>query len=269
MADMKAEMRVMMKAAEKAARSLNRDFGEVENLQVSVKGPADFVSAADRRAEEIIYEELKYARPDYGFLMEESGVVEGKNASMRYIIDPLDGTTNFLHGVPHWCISIALEKDGEVIAGLVSDPVKNEVFTAIKGEGAFAGRNRLRVSARNDAAMALVIHGGAARNSVAKKARLSREFSTMQAAGYNLRRFGAAALELAYVAAGRCDAFWERDLAPWDIAAGTLLVREAGGMVSELDKDNKNPVETGHIVAGNSALQPEIKKILRSIDHGE
>jgi myo-inositol-1(or 4)-monophosphatase len=266
MADLKAELRVMVKAAEKAARSLIRDFGEVENLQVSVKSPGDFVSAADKRAEQLIFDELKFARPDYGFLMEESGAVDGKNSSYRYIIDPLDGTTNFLHGIPHWAISIALEKDGEIIVGLVSDPVKNEVFTAIKGEGAFAGRNRLRVSGKVDPLAAMVVTG-APRRAVAHHERFAKEYKAVQDAGYSMRRFGAAALDLAYVAAGRCEVFWERDLAPWDVAAGTLIVREAGGMVFDLDADKNNPVVTGHIIAGNAALQPEVKSLLRSIKH--
>jgi myo-inositol-1(or 4)-monophosphatase len=258
------EIRVMLKAAEKAGRSLLRDFGEVENLQVSVKGPGDFVSAADKRAEQIIYEILKEARPDYGFCMEESGVIEGSK-NIRYIIDPLDGTTNFLHGLPHWAISIALEKDGEIVAGLVSDPVKNEMFTAVRGEGAFSGRKRLRVSGRNDPLMSVIVTGAPRRVKAEQQLRFVKEYDAMQAEGYSLRRFGAAALDLAYVAAGRCEAFWERDLSAWDLAAGSLLVKEAGGFVSELDSDQKNPVETGHILAGNAHVQPEIKKLLRSL----
>lgn len=264
MATMNPEIRVMIKAAEKAGRSLLRDFGEVENLQVSTKGPGDFVSAADKRAEQIIYETLKEARPDYGFLMEESGVVEGTKG-FRYIIDPLDGTTNFLHGLPHWAISIALEKDGEVIAGLVSDPVKNEMFTAVKGEGAFSGRNRLRVSGRTDPFMSAVLTGAPRRVAASQQVRFAKEYDAVQAAGYSMRRFGAAALDLAYVAAGRCEAFWERDLNAWDVAAGALLVREAGGFVSELDSDRKDPVDTGHILAGNSHVHPKLKTLLRSL----
>lgn len=258
-------MAVMIKAAEKAARSLNRDFGEVEQLQVSQKGPGDFVSAADRRAEKIIFEELQYARPNFSFLMEESGRVEGKDKDNVWIIDPLDGTSNFLHGLPHWCISIALETKGEVVAGLVYDPVKDEMFTAEKGGGAFVQRRkRLRVSGRNDFIMGMIATG-APRRSLEKRARFNAEFAAVQKAGANMRRFGAAALDLAYVAAGRYEGFWERDLSPWDVAAGILIVKEAGGFVCDLDADKNNPVETGNILAGNGGLYNDLKQILRGV----
>jgi myo-inositol-1(or 4)-monophosphatase len=262
MAQIHPEIRVMMQAAEKAARSLNRDFGEVEHLQVSKKGPGDFVSAADKRSEEIIFEELKRARPRYGFLMEESGEVKGEEAGTRYIIDPLDGTSNFLHALPHWAISIALEKDGEVIGGVIHDPVKNEVFHAFKNCGAFSGRSRLRVSERNDP-MASAIATGSPRRAVEKQARFIREYGAMSQFSPGLRRFGAAALDLAYVAAGRYEGFWERDLKSWDVAAGILLVKEAGGLVSDLDDAHNNPVHTGNVLATNTALGPQIKKVLQ------
>ncbi|MCL4677290.1 MAG: inositol monophosphatase [Alphaproteobacteria bacterium] len=258
-----ALMNVMLRASEKAARSLLRDFNEVEHLQVSAKGPGDFVSAADRRAEEIIFGELKKARPDYSFLMEESGAVEGTDPEYRWLIDPLDGTTNFLHGLPHWAISIALEHKGEIIAGLIHDPVKDEIFHAEKGTGAFMRRRRLRVSGRQDLMLA-TIATGAPRRSVESRTQFMREYSAIISVAPGLRRFGAAALDLAYVAAGRYEGFWERNLKPWDIAAGLLIVKEAGGFVSDLDSTTANPVETGNILAANDRLFDSMSKILKA-----
>ncbi len=257
-------MTIMLRAAEKAARSLVRDFGEVEQLQVSRKGPGDFVSAADRRAEEIIFEELQKMRPGYSFLMEEGGEVKGDDPTCRWIIDPLDGTTNFLHGIPHWAISIGLEEKGELIAGLVYDPVKDEIFRAEKGTGAFVGRKRLRVSGRTDMHMATVAEGGP-RHSKEQKIKFMAEWEAIRDSGPTLRRLGAAALDLAYVAAGRFDAFWERDLRPWDIAAGMLIVRESGGFICDPDDDRKNPLETGNIIAANEGLYEPVKKVLKAV----
>jgi myo-inositol-1(or 4)-monophosphatase len=257
-------MNIMMRACEKAARSLLRDFNEVENLQVSRKGPGDFVSAADKRAEELIFSELKKARPDYSFMMEESGEVIGKDTDYCWIIDPLDGTTNFLHGIPHWAISIALEHKGEIVAGLIHDPVKDEMFHAEKGNGAFiARRSRLRVSGRNNPDGSIIAMGGVERNNNDKRTKFLSEFSAMTYAGFNMRRYGSAALDLAYVAAGRYEGFWERNLSPWDVAAGVLIVKESGGFVSELDDIRKNPVHTGNILAANESLFDDIGKILR------
>jgi myo-inositol-1(or 4)-monophosphatase len=259
-----SELNVMIRAAEKAARSLIRDFGEVEQLQVSQKGPGDFVSAADRRAEEILFEELKYARPDYSFLMEESGVHKGKDETRRWIIDPLDGTTNFLHGIPHWCISIGLEVKGQLEVALIHDPVKDEMFMAERNNGAFMRRNkRLRVSGRTDLMLATIATGAPRR---AKKdiEQFTREYEAVLNVAPGARRFGAAALDLAYVAAGRFEGFWERDLKPWDIAAGMLIVREAGGFVCDPDNDRNNPLETGNIIASNSALHDQLKKVLKA-----
>lgn len=258
-----ADINVMIRAAEKASRSLLRDFGEVERLQVSKKGPGDFVSAADRRAEEIIHEELSKARPDYGFLMEETGKHEGKNPDYRFIIDPLDGTRNFLHGLPHWAISIALEHKKEIIAGIVYDPVKDEMFRAEKNNGAFVGRKRLRVSARQTLDMSLIACGGA-RFEEHKKQQFFKEFIAVQNAQGSVRRFGAAALDLAYVAAGRYEAYWERYLAPWDIAAGILIVQESGGFVSDIDNEKNYVVESGNVIAANEAIFSPLKQILRS-----
>lgn len=262
MSQLHPDLRVMMRAAEKAARSLVRDFGEVENLQISAKGPADFVSAADKRAEEIIFEELKRDRPRHGFLMEENGEVKGEEDS-RFIIDPLDGTSNFLHGLPHWAISIALEKNGEIVAGLVHDPIKNEFFHAYKNDGAFSGRARLRVSGRKDP-LASMIACGAPRQAPEKKVQFFNEYKAVMNYCPGIRRYGAASLDLAYVAAGRFDAFWERDLKPWDVAAGILIVKEAGGVVSDLDKAHNNPVETGNVFASNFEQSQALKKILKN-----
>ncbi|MGB4057152.1 MAG: inositol monophosphatase family protein, partial [Alphaproteobacteria bacterium] len=228
------DINIMIKAAEKAARSLIRDFGEVEQLQVSRKGPADFVSAADRRAEEVIHAELKKARPGFGFLMEESGEIKGTDSDSRFIIDPLDGTTNFLHGIPHWCISIGLEEKGEMKAGVVYDPIKDEMFYAEKGQGAFHRRKRLRVSGRINMDSA-IITTGAPRRAGGGHELFFKEQRAVWDLGASLRRYGAAALDLAYVAAGRFDAFWERDLKQWDTAAGLLMVKEAGGFLCDLD----------------------------------
>ena len=256
---------VMVKAAEKASRTLLRDFGEVENLQVSAKGPGDFVSAADRRAEEIIKYELEKARPDFGFLMEESGASGNPKAESRWIVDPLDGTTNFLHGIPHWAISIALETKGEIVAGLVYDPVKDELFTAEKNAGAFQRRRRrMRVSGRNDL-MQSTIATGAPRPAQHSRDRFMKEYQAVINVAPGLRRFGAAALDLAYVAAGRYEGFWERDLKIWDVAAGVLMVRESGGFVHDLDSDKNDPIATGNLVAGNDKIFTDLKKVLKAV----
>jgi len=257
-------MNVMMKAAEKAARSLIRDFGEVEQLQVSQKGPGDFVTAADKRAEEIIHEELKHAQPTYSFLMEESGAIEGSNSDFRWIVDPLDGTTNFLHGIPHWCISIALESKGDITHGLIYDPVKDEMFTGEKGQGAFIHRNkRLRVSGRRDM-MHATIATGAPRRAQKSQEQFLNEYRAVLNLAPGIRRFGAAALDLAYVAAGRYEAFWERDLKAWDIAAGILIVKESGGFIAELDSHKASPLDTGNILASNEGLFNDMKKVLKA-----
>lgn len=258
-----AHMTVMIKAAQKAARELIRDFGEVEHLQVSKKGPADFVSAADIRAEQNILSVLKEARPDFGFVMEESKTIEGKVDS-RFIIDPLDGTTNFLHGLPHWAISIALEEKGEITHGLIFDPIKDEMFVAEKGKGAFIRRGRLRVSGRTDP-LACVIATGAPRPTKEKKERFLREYTAILNLCPALRRNGAAALDLAYVAAGRFDGFWERDLKPWDIAAGILLVKESGGYIRDLDKNSADPLVTGNILAATEPMLAPMQKALKAV----
>ena len=252
-------MNVMVAAARKAARHLARDFGEVEQLQVSKKGPADFVTEADHKAEKILFEELSKARPGYGFVMEEKGVHEGPDKSHRWIIDPLDGTTNFLHGLPQFAISIALERDGQLVAGLIFDPIKNELFMAEKGQGAWLDDRRLRVSGRRDLSTAL-ISTGIPFSGRPGHTQFIKELTeiTQQVAG--IRRFGSAALDLAYLAAGRFDGFWERNLNAWDIAAGIVLIREAGGIVADLD-NGPNVLESGNILAANQDLMPQLTKI--------
>jgi myo-inositol-1(or 4)-monophosphatase len=254
-------LNVMIAAARKAGRKLIRDFGEIENLQISLKGPADFVTVADQRTEKILIEELSRARPGYNFLVEESGVVEGPDKTHRFIIDPLDGTTNFLHGIPHFAISIALEREGQFVSAVVFNPVTDEMYVAEKGHGAYLNDKRLRVAARKQMRTALLATGipflGREGHEVFLK-----DLQTVMALTSGVRRFGSAALDLAYVAAGRYDGFWERGLKAWDVAAGILLVREAGGVVSDLD-GNQNMLEAGHILAASEALHPQILKLLK------
>ncbi len=259
-----ALMNVMMNAARKAGRKLNRDFGEVENLQVSVKGPANFVSAADLRAEEVIFEELSHARPGYQFLMEERGIVEGADASHKWIVDPLDGTTNFLHAIPLFCISIALEREGQIVAGLIYNPVSDEMFTAEKGKGAFLNdRRRLRVASRRSLADAVVTTGIPHRGREGH-ADFLKETQRIMAEVSGVRRTGSAALDLAWTAAGRFDVFWERNLQPWDIAAGHVIVREAGGTVVDTTGGEKS-LETGSVVAGNPTMVKALLPLLEQV----
>jgi myo-inositol-1(or 4)-monophosphatase len=255
-------LNVMIAAARKAGRRLVRDFGEVEHLQITPKGPADFVSVADERTERILIEELSRARPGYGFLVEESGVIEGPDKSHRFIIDPLDGTTNFLHGIPQFAISIALEREGQLVSGLVFNPVTDELFVAEKNHGAFLNEHRLRVSTRRSLKEALFATGipflGRGDHE-----RFLKELEKVMAVSSGVRRFGAAALDLAAVAAGRFDGFWERGLSPWDVAAGALLVREAGGIVSDFD-GGTNMFDRREIVAGNEPLYPKLMELLKT-----
>jgi myo-inositol-1(or 4)-monophosphatase len=257
-----ANITVMMQAARKAARHLVRDFGELEHLQVSVKGPGDYVSAADRRSEQILRQELTRARPGFGLLLEESGAIGDRDADHRWIVDPLDGTTNFLHAVPHFAISIGLERQGELVAGVVYDPIKDEMFAAEKGAGAYLNDRRLRVSRRSELATCLIGTGipvldwpGRKQGFTAQLDRLSNEVA-------GIRRLGTASLDLAYVAAGRFDGFWEYDLKPWDMAAGIVLVREAGGLVGRLDGD-PDLLGLGTLIASNPSLYERLAELLR------
>jgi|TARA_B100001964_G_scaffold237624_1_gene301503 myo-inositol-1(or 4)-monophosphatase len=247
-----ALVNVMIGAALKAARSLTRDFGEVEKLQVSKKGPADFVSAADRRAEQVVLAELRRARPNFCCLSEEAGEIAGPDTSNRWIVDPLDGTTNFLHGLPHFAISIALERDRELVAGVVYDPLRDEMFWAERGQGAHLNDYRLRVSARHRLDQAVLATGIPHQGRQGQDECLAEMHQLLpRIAG--LRRFGAASLDLAYVAAGRYEGFWERGLEAWDMAAGIVLVREAGGLVSDLEGAARM-LEKGGVVVANQHL---------------
>ena len=258
-------LQLMIRTARRAARSLIKDFREVENLQVSSKGPGDFVSRADRTAERLIRDELIGARPSYGWVGEETGEAAGSDPTRRWIVDPLDGTSNFLHGLPHWSISIALEHKGEIVAGVVYDPAKDELFFAEKGIGAFMNDRRLRVSGRKNMIEALFATGIPFAAKKTLPATL-RDLSRLMPVCSGVRRFGSAALDLAYVAAGRFDGFWERELKPWDMAAGLIIVREAGGFVSPI-REGADVLETGSVVATNGALHLPLLNILRT-DHG-
>jgi len=260
-----ANLNVMIKAARKAGRSLVKDFREVENLQVSSKGPGDFVSRADREAERIIKEELRTARPNYGWVGEETGAEPGEDPTRRWIVDPLDGTTNFLHGLPHWAVSIALEHKGEIVASVIFDPAKDELFTAEKGDGAFVNDKRLRVSGRKDMNSAIFATGVPFGAKTTLPATL-KDLARLMPICAGVRRWGSAALDLAYVAAGRYDGYWERGIQSWDIAAGILLVREAGGFVDALRDPAGHIAASSPIVCANPPLFQTFAGIVRSRD---
>ena len=258
-----ANLNLMLKAARRAGKSLVKDFREVENLQVSTKGPGDFVSKADREAERMIKEDLMGARPTYGWLGEESAPEAGADPTRRWLVDPLDGTTNFLHGMPHWAVSIALEHKGEIVSAVVFDAAKDEMFWAEKGAGAWMNERRLRVSGRrqmHEAVFATGVPFGAKKTLPAMLADLAR----LMPACAGVRRWGAASLDLAYVAAGRFDGYWERELQAWDIAAGVLLVREAGGIVQAV-REGDDILEKGAVLCSNDPLFAQFSKIIRNV----
>jgi myo-inositol-1(or 4)-monophosphatase len=255
-----ANLNVMIKTARKAGRQLVKDFGEVENLQVSAKGPGDFVSRADRMAEKTIREALMEARPSYGFLGEEGGNTPGEDPTRRWIVDPLDGTTNFLHGLPHWCVSIALEHKGAIVAGVIHDPVKDETFWAEKGQGAWMNDRRLRVSGRTQLIESIFATGipfGGRPDLPKSLTDLARLMPTCA----GVRRMGAAALDMAYVAAGRYEGFWERGIHEWDVAAGMIIVTEAGGAVGPMVPGD-DPL-AGDIIAANFEIFDKFAAIVR------
>ncbi|MCF6115705.1 inositol monophosphatase [Mesorhizobium muleiense] len=256
-----AILNVMVQAAMKAGRSLSRDFGEVQNLQVSMKGPADYVSQADRKAEDILFTELSKARPGYAFLMEERGQIEGDDGQHRWIVDPLDGTTNFLHGIPLFAISIALERQGQIVAGVVYNPAMDELYTAERGGGAFMNDRRLRVAGRTKL-IDTVIGCGVPHLGRGQHGNFLIELRNVMAEVSGVRRLGSASLDLAYVAAGRMDGFWETGLSAWDVAAGILLIREAGGFISDF-AGGQNMLDGGSIVAGNETIQRALLKTVR------
>ena len=257
-----ANLNVMMKTARKAGRNLLEDFGEVEQLQVSTKGPGDFVSRADKQAEEVIREDLMAARPSYGFLGEEGKEIDGEDPTRRWVVDPLDGTTNFLHGLPHWAVSIALEHKGQIVAGVVYDPLKDEMFYAEKGQGAWMNESRIRVSARHRMNEAIFATGlpWAGRGDLPDTL---QDLARLLPATAGVRRFGAASLDLAYVAAGRYEGFWERRLKLWDIAAGVLIVKEAGGLLEAMTPD-EDPLQEGALICANEAIFSSFAKVVRN-----
>ncbi|MDO8985740.1 inositol monophosphatase family protein [Cypionkella sp.] len=258
-----ANLNLMIKAARRAGKALVKDFREVENLQVSTKGPGDFVTKADREAERIIKEDLMGARPTYGWLGEETGEQEGQDPTRRWIVDPLDGTTNFLHGMPHWAISIALEHKGEITSAVVFDAAKDEMFWAEKGSGAWMNDRRLRVSGRramHEAVFATGVPFSTKKTLPATLADLAR----LMPACAGMRRWGVASLDLAYVAAGRFDGYWERELHQWDIAAGILLVKEAGGLIGPV-REGYDILEKGALICANQALFAPLTKIIRDV----
>ena len=259
-----ANLNIMIKAARKAGRSLVKDFREVENLQVSRKGAGDFVSRADIASEKILKEELLGARPNYGWLAEEGGEIAGTDPTRRWIVDPLDGTTNFLHGLPHWAISIALEHKGQIVAGVVFDPAKDEMFYAEKGSGAWLNDSRrLRVSGRTRLIEAIFATGVPFAAKKTLPATL-KDLARLMPECAGVRRFGSAALDLAYVAAGRYDGYWERELQIWDIAAGYLIAQEAGALVDGV-REGQDPLETGSLLCANNAIFDGFAKVIREV----
>jgi len=255
-----ANINVMVKACRKASKILIRDFGEIEKLQVSVKGPGDFVTVSDIKVEKILIEELQKARPNYSILSEEIGEINN-DESFRWIIDPIDGTANFLHGIPHFAISIGLERDKEIICGIIYDPIKDEMFTAEKGNGSYLNNQRMRVSFRSKLKDCIIFTGGHKPESKDRELALKEYNNLSSTVLIPIRKFGSASLDMAYVAAGRCDGFWQRNLNYWDIAAGIILIKEAGGFVTDF-KGNDTYIENKTILATNSRINKEMIEIL-------
>lgn len=261
MARYSPNMNVMMKAVEKASKHLVRDFGEVENLQISMKGPGDFVSAADKRSEQILQEELSYARPDFGFLMEEGGEIKGKDPSKRWIIDPLDGTANFINAIPHWCITMALEEEGQITAALTYDPLRDELFWAEKGIGAFMRHQRLRVSGKKEPKTAMIGVNDYLLNKSPED--YWQKMDTINHTFGKVKNFGSMGLDLAYVAAGRFDGHWApAGHSAWDCAAGILLIRESGGYISDF-ANGADVLNSKEFIAGNPHIHEELRKIVK------
>ena len=255
------QINIITKACLKASRSLIRDFGEIENLQVSTKGPGDFVTSADKRTEKIIIEELQKAHSDYGIITEESGSINTGNKNNRWIIDPIDGTTNFLNGIPQFAISIGYEEESEIKCGVIFDPIKNEMFCAEKGNGAYLNNSRIRVSNKKKLKDALLVTGGPRQSSKIKKEIFSEFVEVSNNILSPVRKFGSAALDLAYVACGRFDGYWQRELSYWDVAAGIIILKEAGGFVNFFEEDNKDPLKR-NILASNSNIHDEFSNLI-------
>ena len=257
-----ANINVLVKATRKAAKTLIRDFGEIEKLQVSLKGPGDFVTMSDKKVEKILIDELQKARPDYSILSEEVGYIE-KSEEFKWVIDPIDGTANFLHGIPHFAISIGLEKNKEIICGIIYDPIKDEMFIAEKGNGSYLNNQRIRVSSRSKLNDCMVVTGGPKRSSNDREKVLEEYKKFSSTVDVPVRKMGSAALDMAYVAAGRFDGFWQRNLNYWDIAAGIIIVKEAGGFVTDFSGSNKY-VENKTILVANSKINEEMIKVLNN-----
>ena len=256
-----ANLNIMIKAAEKASKILIRDFGEIENLQVSIKGPGDFVPASDKKVEKILIEELQKARPTYSILSEEIGEIKNDD-SFKWIIDPIDGTANFLHGIPHFAISVGLEHNKEIICGIIYDPIKDEMFTAEKGNGSYLNNHRMRVSSRSKLKDCIIFTGGPKLDSKDRELSLKEYNNLSSKIPVPIRKLGSASLDMAYVAAGRCDAFWQRNLNYWDIAAGIILIKEAGGFVTDFN-GNDRYIENKTILATNPRINKEMIEILK------
>ena len=256
-----ANINVMVRACRKAAKTIIRDFGEIENLQVSIKGPGDFVTASDKKVEKILIDELQKARPNYSILSEEIGKISN-DESFKWIIDPIDGTANFLHGIPHFAISIGLEHDGEIICGIIYDPIKDDMFVAEKGNGSYLNNQRIRVSSRSKLENCIIFTGGP-KIGVKNRELFLKEYNNVSSkVPTSIRKLGSASLDMAYVAAGRCDGFWQRDLKYWDIAAGIILVRESGGFVTDF-KGEKGYIQNKTILVTNSKINNEMIEILK------
>ena len=256
-----ANINVMVKACRKAAKTLIRDFGEIENLQVSIKGPGDFVTVSDKKVEKILIDELQKARPNYSILSEEIGKINN-DESFKWIIDPIDGTANFLHGIPHFAISIGLEHDGEIICGIIYDPIKDEMFVAEKGNGSYLNNQRIRVSSRSKLENCMIFTGGP-KIGVKNRELFLKEYNNVSSkVPTTIRKLGSASLDMAYVAAGRCDGFWQRDLKYWDIAAGIILVKESGGFVTDFNGE-KGYIQNKTILVTNSQINNEMIEILK------
>ena len=256
-----ANINVMVKACRKAIKVLIRDFGEIEKLQVSVKGPGDYVTASDKKVEKIIVDELLKARPNYSILSEEIGEIKNDD-SYRWIIDPIDGTANFMHGIPHFAVSLALEKNKEIICGVIYDPIKDEMFFAEKGKGAYLNNQRIRVSARSKLQDCIIFTGGPRHNHKEKNLSLEEYKKFSNKVLTPIRKMGSAALDMAYLAAGRCDGFWHRNLSYWDIAAGIIIVKEAGGFVTDF-QGNNDFLKKKSILATNSLINQEMIEVLK------
>ena len=256
-----ANINVMVNACRKAAKTLIRDFGEIENLQVSLKGPGDFVTASDKKVEKILIEELQRARPNYSILSEEIGEINN-DESFKWIIDPIDGTSNFLHGIPHFAISIGLEHNEEIICGIIYDPIKDEMFVAEKGNGSYLNNQRIRVSSRSKLKDCIIFTGGPKHDSKDRELSLKEYNNFSSKTLIPIRKMGSASLDMAYVAAGRCDGFWQKNLNYWDIAAGIILVKESGGFVTDFNGKNRY-IQNKTILVANSKINNEMIKVLK------